>query len=511
MKKQNTAKAEAEEQLFESLYSADYDADGEYREIEIKHLDSFDYFPFHVYTEQQLELMAASIVRNGVITPIIVRPRKDGTSYQIISGHHRVDACRRLEMPTVPCIIRELSDQDALLCYIDSNLRQRRDLTPSEKAEAYKLMQKAWDEKKASGAPMEHRKIRDLIGKECGDSGAQVQRYLRLNYLIEPLQKKVDNGTISMRASYLTKAEQETLRTAVLKEQIAPTEKQAKKIRALSEQKRCTLQNIRTVLCTKDADFESAAKPELPEAEIIPLKPQEEKDAFCALDADIAVVAAYGLLLPKVCLEAFQYGCINIHGSLLPRWRGAAPIQRALLDGKNYTGVTVFRLAKAMDAGDILAQKRIDISANDSASTLYESLAEIGSSLAAEALSSREGLAFTPQDDSLATYAPKLDKKDFALTFSMTAEKFSSTVKALDMSGGAYIMIRGKRVKIWRASVRNDLKSDTPGQVLECAENLVVSCSDCGVELAEVQSEGKNKISGQQWARGIRLKCEDIL
>ena len=280
MKKQNTAKAEAEEQLFESLYSADYDADGEYREIEIKHLDSFDYFPFHVYTEQQLELMAASIVRNGVITPIIVRPRKDGTSYQIISGHHRVDACRRLEMPTVPCIIRELSDQDAMLCYIDSNLRQRKDLTPSEKAEAYKLMQKAWDEKKASGAPMEHRKIRDLIGKECGDSGAQVQRYLRLNYLIEPLQKKVDNGTISMRAgvelSYLTKAEQETLRTAVLKEQIAPTEKQAKKIRALSEQKRCTLQNIRTVLCTKDADFESAAKPELPEAEIIPLKPQEE-------------------------------------------------------------------------------------------------------------------------------------------------------------------------------------------------------------------------------------------
>ena len=223
---------------------------------------------------------------------------------------------------------------------------------------------------------------------------------------------------------------------------------------------------------------------------------------------DVIFVIDFGQIIREPFLSRL---CLNIHPSLLPEYRGAAPIQRALLDGKNYTGVTVFRLAKAMDAGDILAQKRIDISANDSASTLYESLAEIGSSLAAEALSSREGLAFTPQDDSRATYAPKLDKKDFELTFSMTAEKFSDTVKALDMSGGAYIMIRGKRVKIWRASVRNDLKSDTPGQVLECAENLVVSCSDCGVELAEVQSEGKNKISGQQWARGIRLKCEDIL
>ena len=145
-------------------------------------------------------------------------------------------------------------------------------------------MQKAIDEKKANGDPMEHGKTRDLIGKEHGDSGAQVQRYLRLNYLSEPLQKKVDNGTISMRAgvelSYLTEAEQDVLRTAVLKEQIAPTIKQAKKIRVLSEQKRCTLQIIREVLRTKDADLESAAKQ--PEAEIVLPTLREESEDIAA-------------------------------------------------------------------------------------------------------------------------------------------------------------------------------------------------------------------------------------
>ena len=285
MKNQNT-KAEAEEQLFESLVSADYEAEGEFRDIEIKHLHSFDYFPFHMYTEEELALMAASIVRNGVITPVIVRRRRDGSSFQIISGHHRVEAWRLLEMPTVPCVIRDMSDPDALLCYLDSNLRQRKNLTPSEKAEAYRLMQKAIDEKKANGDPMEHGKTRDLIGREHGDSGAQVQRYLRLNYLSEPLQKKVDNGTISMRAgvelSYLTKEEQDALRTAVLKEQIAPTIKQAKKIRVLSEQKRCTLQNIREVLRTKDADLESAAKPKQPEAEIVLPTPRKESEDAAA-------------------------------------------------------------------------------------------------------------------------------------------------------------------------------------------------------------------------------------
>ena len=203
--------------------------------------------------------------------------------------------------------------------------------------------------------------------------------------------------------------------------------------------------------------------------------------------------------------------CLNIHPSLLPEYRGAAPIQRALLDGKTSTGVSVFRLAKAMDAGEIFAQQRVEIRDDDNASDLYTMLAEIGCTLAAEAVKRHDSLSFSPQDDSLATYASKLEKSDFALTFSMTAKRFTDSVRALDMSGGAYAVIRNKRVKIWRAALREDFCSKTPGQVLECSENPVIACSDFGVELREVQSEGKNRVSGSEWLRGARLKCEDIL
>lgn len=281
MSNQNT-KAEKEEKVFESLYSADYEADGVYREIDRKHLVSFSHHPFRVYTETEMALMAASIVQNGVITPVIVRPRKDGTSYEIISGHRRVEACQLLELPTVPCVIKEMNDEDAMLCMIDSNLRQRKNLTASEKAEAYQLKQEALEKKKASGAPMEHGKIRDLIGKEGGDSSSQVQRYLRLNYLSKPLQAKVDNGTISMRAgvelSYLTPEEQDTLRTAVIKEEIAPSEKQAQKLRMLSEKKNCTLQNICAVLTNDEIAVESLVKPEETESSEAPA-PSDEHTA----------------------------------------------------------------------------------------------------------------------------------------------------------------------------------------------------------------------------------------
>ena len=198
--------------------------------------------------------------------------------------------------------------------------------------------------------------------------------------------------------------------------------------------------------------------------------------------------------------------CLNVHPSLLPEYRGAAPIQRALLDGQDRTGVSVFRLAAAMDAGNILAQRHIEIHPNDNASDLYERLAELGCDAAAEAASNPEGLTFTPQDDSQATYAPKLDKAEFALTFTMTARRFTDTVRALDMSGGAYAVIRGKRVKVWRAAVREDIPSQTPGQVLECSCNPVISCRDFGVELVDVQAEGRNRTQGSEWARGMRLK-----
>ena len=223
---------------------------------------------------------------------------------------------------------------------------------------------------------------------------------------------------------------------------------------------------------------------------------------------DVIFVIDFGQIIREPILSHL---CLNIHPSLLPEYRGAAPIQRALLDGKNYTGVTLFRLAQEMDAGGIVAQRRIDIIDVDNASDLYAKLSAIGSDLAFEALQDFSSMTFTPQDDKLATYAPKLGKTDFVLDFTMTAKKFTDTVKALDMSGGAYAEIKGKRVKIWRAAVREDLKSGISGQVMECINNPVISCSDFGVELVEVQSEGKNRVTASEWARGVRLKNGDIV
>ena len=235
-------------------------------------------------------------------------------------------------------------------------------------------------------------------------------------------------------------------------------------------------------------------------------KLSENNELLSALEAEspaIIFVIDFGQIIRDPFLSRM---CLNIHPSLLPEYRGAAPIQRALLDGRTHTGVTLFRLAQAMDAGGIVAQEEIEIAPSENASDLYRRLAEIGCTIAANAV-----LTFTPQDDSLATYAPKLTKEEFVLSFGMTAKKFVDTVRALDMSGGAYALIRGKRVKIWRASVRDDLKGEAPGQVLETKGCLAAACADCGVELLEVQSEGKNKTSGAEWARGIRIQAGDNL
>ena len=210
--------------------------------------------------------------------------------------------------------------------------------------------------------------------------------------------------------------------------------------------------------------------------------------------------------------------CLNIHPSLLPEYRGAAPIQRALLDGRAFTGVTVFRLSEAMDAGDIFGQERTEILPHENAADLYKRLAIMGSGIAAEAVKiveeagwNPEALALIKQNSYLASYAPKINKAEMSITFNMPAKKFINAARAFDMSGGAFTMIRGKRVKIWKAVLREDIKTEIPGLILEYSGNPIISCADFGVELVEVQSEGKNRVSGSEWIRGLRLKPGDIL
>lgn len=233
---------------------------------------------------------------------------------------------------------------------------------------------------------------------------------------------------------------------------------------------------------------------------------------------DLIFVIDFGQIIREPFLSKPRYGCLNIHPSLLPEYRGAAPVQRALLDGKDYTGVSVFQLVKAMDAGGILAQEKFLIPEDFNASDLYRKLSRIGSKIAVEALKklpdSRPPTEFnlTPQDEGNATFANKLEKKEFELSFSMTAKKFCDTVRALDMSGGAFLIINGKRVKIWRAG-QSGVRSEELGKIFSIPDfkNPVISCSDFCVELIEVQGEGKKRTSGAEWARGLRLKQNEIL
>lgn len=233
-------------------------------------------------------------------------------------------------------------------------------------------------------------------------------------------------------------------------------------------------------------------------------KLSQNEELITALEAEnpgVIFVIDFGQIIREPFLSRL---CLNIHPSLLPEYRGAAPIQRALLDGKNHTGVTVFRLAAKMDAGEILAQSEIDIAPSENASDLYLRLSEIGCDIACENL--KDEMKFSPQNDSLATYAAKIEKSEFELSFTDSALRFVNTVRALDMSGGAYAVISGKRVKIWRACVRKDIAGEC-GHVSNIEGNPVIMCADYGVELQEVQSEGKRKMTGREWSAGLRLKA----
>lgn len=243
-------------------------------------------------------------------------------------------------------------------------------------------------------------------------------------------------------------------------------------------------------------------------------KLNENHELIHALEHDkpeIIFVIDFGQIIREPFLSSPKYGCWNIHPSLLPDLRGAAPVQRALLKGYKQTGVSVFRLVKAMDAGDIIAQGEIDIAPEDNAEDLYFRLSDLGSELANESLNRIHEINFTPQNENLATYAPKLEKKDFALSFDMSAEKIINTVRALAMSGGAYIMIRNKRVKLWQVSLRDDIRASECGRVMSLNDSLVVSCADYGIEIQKVQSEGKSIMSGIEWSRGLRIKQGDML
>jgi len=222
------------------------------------------------------------------------------------------------------------------------------------------------------------------------------------------------------------------------------------------------------------------------------------------------VVIDFGQMIREPYLSAPLWGCCNVHPSLLPRYRGAAPIQRALLDGVSSTGVTVFRLVEAMDAGPILHQEEMAVSEDATAGDLFTALAKRGGKnlLNVLQLLKKEQCPSRMQRDEDATYAPKITKEELRIDWNSAARSVHNKVRAFHPVPSAYTEFQGKRLKIWKTQPSQE--RGEPGRVIALDEGYpVVACASGSLRLLEVQCEGKGRQDGASWARGARIK-EDV-
>jgi methionyl-tRNA formyltransferase len=236
-------------------------------------------------------------------------------------------------------------------------------------------------------------------------------------------------------------------------------------------------------------------------------KAEEDRAAFAALNADAAVVVAYGLLLPEAVLNAPRLGCYNLHASKLPRWRGAAPIQRAIMAGDTVTAVMVMRMEKGLDTGPICLSHEIAITPQTTAASLHDELSHAGAPLMVEALRRLEAgtLTQTPQPEQGVTYAAKIDKAEARIDFAEPAAAVASHIRGLSPFPGAWTTIRQGGVEE-RLKVLNAVAVDGdghPGEVLD--SELTVACAQGAVRLSEVQRAGKKPVSAQEFLRGFPL------
>ena len=233
------------------------------------------------------------------------------------------------------------------------------------------------------------------------------------------------------------------------------------------------------------------------------LRNAQEQEMFRNLQADISVVAAYGLILPKEVIEAFPVGCVNIHGSLLPRWRGAAPIQRAIEAGDKESGITIMKMVEKLDAGDMLLKGVVPITLDTTGETLHDAMAEMGAKLILEALDNWQNLKAVSQDESLVTYAAKIDKTESHLDFSEKAEVLERKIRAFNPYPAVYFEYEGERYKILRAKVVDE--NGAVGEILQGSERLVIACGDKALEVLEIQRQGKKKMPIEECLRGMQF------
>lgn len=251
-----------------------------------------------------------------------------------------------------------------------------------------------------------------------------------------------------------------------------------------------------------------ASQQDIPVLQPKTLRDGDARAAIAALRPDVMIVAAYGLLLPQEVLDIPSHGCVNVHASLLPRWRGAAPIQAAILAGDARTGISLMAMTAGLDCGPVYATQSIAIAADETAAELHDRLAELGGALLIaelQAILNGECVA-VEQDESLVAYAGKIQTQDAEINWSRPASEISRAVRAYNPAPGAYFFRGDDRIKIWRASVVAGING-TPGEFLQYdKDGIVVACGEDGLRLEELQMAGKRRAAACEFVEQVNLR-----
>ena len=241
-----------------------------------------------------------------------------------------------------------------------------------------------------------------------------------------------------------------------------------------------------------------------------PAVAQEAHDLLHATPHDVMVVAAYGLILPRSVLDIPQFGCLNIHASLLPRWRGAAPIHRAIEAGDAESGVTIMQMEEGLDTGPMLLMERVPIAADDTTGSLHDKLAALGSTMIVDALRklAQGTLSAVPQPEAGANYAAKITKEEAALDFAQSADSLARKIRAFNPFPGAFAMFGGVPIKLWRADVLPTPTAAASGQVLaaDAQNNVVVACGDGVLRVTELQKPGGKRLPAAEFLKGFPME-----
>ena len=233
------------------------------------------------------------------------------------------------------------------------------------------------------------------------------------------------------------------------------------------------------------------------------------------LDPEIIVVVAFGKILPQNVLDYTKYGCINVHGSLLPEYRGAAPMQRAIIDGKDVTGITTMFMAEGLDTGDMLLREELKIEESDNFETIHDKLGALGASLIVKTLEGLKNgsIQRIPQDDSLSTYASKIEKADCLISFDKDAKAVHDQIRGLSPIPLSFTHTAdGKLLKVIASRIEDrDTPHENAGEVISISDGITVACKKGAVTLTTVLPEGKGRMSASDFVRGRKVALGDIL